>query len=63
MWDAKLGCIRIVILITNDQVVAFEVFMAVTVKNSVFCYVTPCGRSKKRGFGGTYRLHHQGDIR
>jgi hypothetical protein len=30
-------------------------------KNSVFWDVTPRGSCKKRRFGGTYRLHHQGD--
>jgi hypothetical protein len=35
--------------------------MVVTMKNAVFLDVTPCGRCKNRRFGGTYRLHHQGD--
>jgi hypothetical protein len=30
-------------------------------KNAVFWYVSPCGCSKNRRFGGTMRLHHQGD--
>jgi hypothetical protein len=30
-------------------------------KNAVFWYVTLCDSCKKRQFGGTYRLHHQGD--
>jgi hypothetical protein len=30
-------------------------------KNGVFWDVTPCGSCKNRRFGGTYRLHHQGD--
>jgi hypothetical protein len=29
--------------------------------NFVFWDVTPCGSCKNRRFGGTYRLHHQGD--
>jgi hypothetical protein len=29
--------------------------------NAVFCDVTPCGSRKNRRFGGTCRLHHQGD--
>jgi hypothetical protein len=33
----------------------------VTMKNAVFSDVTPCGSCKNRCFGGTYRLHHQGD--
>jgi hypothetical protein len=29
--------------------------------NAVFLGVTPCAFCKNRSFGGTYRLHHQGD--
>jgi hypothetical protein len=32
-----------------------------TMKNGVFWDVTPCGSCKKRRFGGTWRLLHQGD--
>jgi hypothetical protein len=32
-----------------------------TLKNSVFCDVTPCGCCKDRRFGETYRLHHQAE--
>jgi hypothetical protein len=42
-------------------VVRFEVITAVTVRNSVFCDVTPCGSCKNRLFGGLYRLYYQGD--
>jgi hypothetical protein len=35
--------------------------MAVTMKNGVFWEVTSCGSCKDRRFGGTYRLHHQGN--
>jgi hypothetical protein len=38
--------------------VRFKGFTAVTMKNAVFWDVTPC---ENRRFGGTYRLHHQGD--
>jgi hypothetical protein len=31
------------------------------VKNAVFWDVTPCGSCKNSRYGGTYRLHHQGD--
>jgi hypothetical protein len=31
------------------------------VTNAVFWNVTPCGSCKNRRFGGTWRLHHQGD--
>jgi hypothetical protein len=41
--------------------VRFEGFTAVTMKNGVFWDVTPCGSCKNQRFGGTYRLHHQGD--
>jgi hypothetical protein len=30
-------------------------------KNGVFWDVTTCGSCENRCFGGTYRLHHQGD--
>jgi hypothetical protein len=30
-------------------------------ENVVFWDVTPCGSCKDRRFGGTYRIHHQGD--
>jgi hypothetical protein len=30
-------------------------------RNGVFWDVTPCGSCKNRRFGGTWRLHHQGD--
>jgi hypothetical protein len=30
-------------------------------KNAVFLDVTPYGYCNNRRFGGTYRLHHQGD--
>jgi hypothetical protein len=33
--------------------VRFEVFTAVTMKNAVFCDVTPCDTCKNRRFGGT----------
>jgi hypothetical protein len=38
-----------------------EVSTAGTMKNAVFWGVTPCGSCKNRRFGGTYRLHYQGD--
>jgi hypothetical protein len=31
------------------------------VKNAVFWDITPCSCCKNLSFGGTYRLHHQGD--
>jgi hypothetical protein len=30
-------------------------------KNAVFSNVTPCGSCENQSFGGTYRLHHQGE--
>jgi hypothetical protein len=33
----------------------------IDMRNGVFWNVTPCGSCKNRRFGGTYRLHHQGD--
>jgi hypothetical protein len=35
--------------------------MAVTMKNAVFWDLKPCDSCKKRRFGGTYGLHHQGE--
>jgi hypothetical protein len=34
---------------------------AEAVKNAVFWDVVSCGSCKNRRFGGTYRLHHQGE--
>jgi hypothetical protein len=52
----KLFC-----LLQNTNIhVRFEVFTAVTMKKGAFWDVTPCGSSKNRRFGGTWRLH-QGD--
>jgi hypothetical protein len=46
----------------NDKhAVRFEVFTAMTMKNGVFWDVTPWDSCKNRRFGGTSRLHHQGD--
>jgi hypothetical protein len=42
-------------------VVRFEVFPAVTMTNAVYFDIVLYGSCKKRHFGGTYRLHHQGD--
>jgi hypothetical protein len=36
--------------------------MAVTMKNGLFWNVTSCGSYNNRRFGGTLRLHHQGDM-
>jgi hypothetical protein len=38
-----------------------EVFTAVTLKNSVFWVVAPCGLCKDRRFGETYGLHVHGE--
>jgi hypothetical protein len=37
----------------------FEVIFLV--KNTIFWGVRPCGFSKNRRFGGTYRFHYQSD--
>jgi hypothetical protein len=42
--------------------VRFEVSTVVTMKNAIFWEMTPCGYSKNRRFGGTYRLRHQGAL-
>jgi hypothetical protein len=41
--------------------ITFDVFTVVTMKNFVFWDVTLYGSCKNQRFGGTYRLHHQGD--
>jgi hypothetical protein len=46
---------------TISRHVRFEVFTAVTMENMVFWDVMQCGSCKSRCFGGTYRLHHEGD--
>jgi hypothetical protein len=33
----------------------------VIMKNAIFWDAASCGSCKNRTFGGTYRLHHQGD--
>jgi hypothetical protein len=38
-----------------------KLFTAVAIKNAVFWDVTLCDFCKNIRFGGTYRLHHQGD--
>jgi hypothetical protein len=47
---------------SSHIIVGVEVFTAVAMKNSVFWDITPCVFGKKRRFGGTYRLHHKGDM-
>jgi hypothetical protein len=42
-------------------VVRFQVFTAVTMKNAVFCDVTPRGSCKNRRFRETHCLYHMGD--
>jgi hypothetical protein len=44
------------------EFVIFEVFAVVTIKNAVFCDVTPRGSGNNQRFGGPCRLHHQGGI-
>jgi hypothetical protein len=43
--------IKMDLLETGLNVVRFEVFTAVTMKNGVFWVVTPCGSCKNRRFG------------
>jgi hypothetical protein len=37
--------------------------MAMTMKNTVFLDVTPCGSCKSLRFGGRYQLYRQGGVR
>jgi hypothetical protein len=46
---------------TGSHVVTSNARNVTLLKNGVFWDVTPCGFCKKRRFGGTCRLHHQGD--
>jgi hypothetical protein len=48
------------ILLNTGNLVRFEVFTAVTMKNVVFRDVAPCRSCVNRRFGGTYCLHLQG---
>jgi hypothetical protein len=48
-------------IVLGLNIVRFEVFTTVTMKNGVFCDVMPCGSCKNLSFGGTQRLRHQGD--
>jgi hypothetical protein len=41
--------------------VFWDIFTAVTKKDVVFWDVTPCGCSKNQRFGGTYRIHLEGN--
>jgi hypothetical protein len=48
---------------TKTSCVGFEVFTAVVMKSTIFWDVTPCCLlSCNRRFGGTYRLHLQGQA-
>jgi hypothetical protein len=40
--------------------VIFEVLTAVTMKNTVFWDMTPCGSRENQRFGGENRPHYQG---
>jgi hypothetical protein len=53
--------IQDLLLEAQINLVKFEVFKAVTMKNGVLWDVTPCGSCKNRRFRGTWRLLHQGD--
>jgi hypothetical protein len=50
-----------VIISKSRKSTRFEVFVVVTMKKVVFWDVTPCGSCKYWRFGGTQRLHHQGE--
>jgi hypothetical protein len=47
---------------TTVMFVKFEVFTVVPMKEVIFIKVMPCGSFKNRHCGGTYHLHHQGDM-
>jgi hypothetical protein len=52
---------RVDVTLTAHIMLIFEAFTAVILKEAVIWHVTQCGSCKKLIFGGTYRLHHQGD--
>jgi hypothetical protein len=44
----------------QSQHVGFEAHRAATMKGTAIWVVTPCGSERANHFGGTYRLHLQG---
>jgi hypothetical protein len=67
---ASSGMLRRVALVRTDVSEELSAsFIRVTsigelgtmLNNGVFWVVTPCGSCKNQGFGGTWRLLHQGD--
>jgi hypothetical protein len=66
LWDIKIQLVPHKRHITSplqspSSYVRFEIFKAATTKNAVLWDVKPCGSCKNRGYGGTYRLHYQGE--
>jgi hypothetical protein len=57
LWDVIIKYWKMLI---DLFIAGFEVFMAVTMKNSFFWDVARCGSYKYRRFRGTYGFHHQG---
>jgi hypothetical protein len=51
---------RVPVVENKFEIVKFEVFTAVTMKNTVFWDVAPCRYCVNRRFGGTYLLPLQG---
>jgi hypothetical protein len=58
--SAMFRSFRMKVSVQQNRVTS-EVSTAVTMKDTVFWNVTPCGSCKSRRLGGTYRLYHQGD--
>jgi hypothetical protein len=60
-WSSLLSIFQTIHYPKEENYVRFEVFKAMAINNAVFWDVSLCGSCKNRRFGGTYRLHHQGD--
>jgi hypothetical protein len=61
LWAATEPTLPAIDYEHGTSCVRFVVFTAVTMMNAVFWDVTPCGSCMNPRFGGTWRLHHQGD--
>jgi hypothetical protein len=56
MWSLRMSSGNLAIL---TEVIRFEVFTAVTMKNAVVWDVVPCRYCVNRRFGGIYHIHFQ----
>jgi hypothetical protein len=61
LLNVTRNCIEKTNFLTVTLYGRFEVLTAATINNAVVWDVTSCASCKNRHFGGTYRLHHQGE--